>query len=79
MKKKLNSQTAFFNPRFALAVFLCLTGEFIARAGRGLVPPNRQFESSFHAWVRQIGDDRCGSAAFAAEAAAFSRGCTVHI
>ena len=38
MKKKLNSQTAFFNPRFALAVFLYLTGGFIALGGAGFSP-----------------------------------------
>ena len=35
MKKKLNPQSAFFNPRFALAFFLCLTGVFITLGGAG--------------------------------------------
>src|SRR5205814_8888968 len=33
MKKKLNPQSAFFNPRFAIAVILCLSGVFIAFGG----------------------------------------------
>src|SRR2546426_9050642 len=35
MKKKLNPQSAYFNPRFTVAFILCLTGVFIALGGAG--------------------------------------------
>src|SRR5438105_3744165 len=35
MKKKLNPRSAFFNPRFTIALVLCLTGVFVALVGVG--------------------------------------------
>ncbi len=80
MKKKLNPQTAFFNPRFALAVFLCLTGVFIALGGAGFSPAR----SAIQVEHPRLGPpDMVMTAAGAPdsplEAAAFSRRCTVYI